>query len=231
MTPLDSSRRQFWIRASGRLRTWSAALGNRLIAGILFAVPLIVTYWVLAFGYRLVNGLSEPWLKTLGLNFPGLGFLITLIAFAALGFMATHVLGRRILDRFETFVLRIPVVASIYAGTKHVIHSLRGTGAESRPKRVVAVEYFAPGSYLFGFVTGRMKEGDSGEGMTVVFVPTAPNPTTGIIIAVPSAQVRDCDMNVEEASKMLVSGGLIMPTRPIKVAPGPRRGSDDHREQ
>lgn len=231
MTPSNSPRRPFWVTATGKLRCWSAALGNRLLAGILFAVPLIVTYWVLAFGYRLVNGLSEPWLKTLGVNFPGLGFLITLVAFAALGFMATHVLGRRILDRFETFILRIPLVASIYAGTKQVIHSLRSTGAESRSKRVVAVEYFAPGSHIFGFATGRMSEGDSGREMTVVFVPTAPNPTTGIIIAVPSSQVRDCDMSVEEASKMLVSGGLIMPARPITVAPGARLGSDDCREK
>lgn len=220
MTTPASAPRPFWRVAAGSLRSWSAVIGNRLIAGIFFAVPLIVTYWVLAFGYRLVNGLSEPWLRTLGLEIPGLGFLITLIAFAALGFMATHVLGRRILDHFERFVLRIPLVASIYAGTKQVIHSLRGAGAESRAKRVVAVEYFAPGSCLFGFATGRMTEGASGDEMTVVFVPTAPNPTTGIILAVPSGQVRDCDMTVEEASKMLVSGGLIMPTRPITVTTG-----------
>ena len=224
MTAPDPAPRPFWRVATARLRSWSAVLGNRLIAGIIFAVPLIVTYWVLAFGYRLVNGLSEPWLKTLGLEIPGLGFLITLIAFAGLGFMATHVLGRRILDRFETFILRIPLVASIYAGTKQVIHSLRGAGTESRSKRVVAVEYFATGSHLFGFATGRMTDSASGDELTVVFIPTAPNPTTGIILAVPSGQVRDCDMTVEEASKMLVSGGLIMPTRPITVTRGRKDG-------
>ena len=74
-----------------------------------------------------------------------------------------------------------------------------------------------PGSYLFGYATGHFTEAGTGREMTTVFVPTAPNPTTGLIFAVPSDQVRDCDLSMEEATKMLVSGGLIMPGRPISV--------------
>jgi uncharacterized membrane protein len=210
--------------ARGRMAHWLTVLGNRLLAGIAFAVPLVVTYWVLSFGYRLINGLSEPWLRTLGLNFPGLGFLITLMAFIGLGFMATHVLGRRVLDRFDRLVLSIPVVSAIYAGTKQLIQSLRGIGANTRSKRVVMVEYFTPGSRLFGFATGQVIEAGTGRELTTIFVPTAPNPTTGIIIAVPTELVIDCDMSVEEVSKMLFSGGLITPMRPIHIgpqAPGP----------
>lgn len=197
-----------------------AAMGNRLLAGIAFAVPLVVTYWVLSAVYHLVNGLSEPWLRAFGLNFPGLGFVITLLLFMALGFMAAHVIGRRVLERFEGILLRIPVVASIYAGAKQILQSLQGVGGAGKFKRVVVVPYPAPGSFLFGFATGTMTDGRTGEELTTVFVPTAPNPTTGLIIVVPSEHVRDCGLTMEEATKMLFSGGLVTPGRPLFVASG-----------
>ena len=200
-----------------RFRRFAGGLGNRLLAGILFAVPLVVTYWVLSFGYGLVTGLSDPWLKAFGVDFPGAGFLITVLAFIALGFMATHVIGRRMLDRFEAFMLRIPVVGSIYSGAKQVLQTIQGVGTSPKPKRAVVVEYLVPGSYLFGYATGHFTEAGTGREMTTLFVPTAPNPTTGLIIAVPSEKVRDCDLTVEEGTKMLVSAGLVTPARPLSV--------------
>jgi uncharacterized membrane protein len=205
----------------GRPARWFALLGNRLLAGIAFAVPLVVTYWVLAFAYRVITGLSEPWLKPFGLNFPGLGFVITLLFFTGLGFMAAHVIGRRLLQRGENFLLRIPVVAAIYAGTKQVLQSLQVGGAAGQAKRVVVVDFLASGSYLIGFATGRFSEAGTAREMTTVFVPTAPNPTTGLIIAVPSDRVRDCDMTMEEATKLLFSGGLVTPQRPLGIHPAP----------
>jgi len=203
-----------------RFPRFLGALGNRLLAGILFAIPLVVTYWVLSFGYGLVTGLSDPWLKAFGVDFPGAGFLITILAFIGLGFMATHVIGRRMLDRFERFMLRIPVAGSIYSGAKQVLQTIQGVGANPKPKRPVVVEYLMPGSYLFGYATGHFTEAGTAREMTTVFVPTAPNPTTGLIIAVPSDKVRACDLSMEEATKMLVSGGLIMPGRPLSVGSG-----------
>jgi uncharacterized membrane protein len=212
-----------------RFARFLGALGNRLLAGILFAIPLVVTYWVLSFGYGLVTGLSDPWLKAFGVDFPGVGFLITILAFVGLGFMATHVIGRRMLDRFEHFMLRIPVAGSIYSGAKQVLQTIQGVGTNPKPKRPVVVEYLMPGSYLFGYATGHFIEAGSGQEMTTVFVPTAPNPTTGLIIAVPSEKVRACDLSMEEATKMLVSGGLIMPGRPLSVGleTGPKNFQTD----
>ncbi|MFM7375398.1 MAG: DUF502 domain-containing protein [Chthoniobacterales bacterium] len=202
-----------------RFRRFAGALGNRLLAGILFAIPLVVTYWVLSFGYGLVTGLSDPWLEAFGVYFPGAGFLITVLVFIALGFMATHVIGRRMLDRFESFMLRIPVIGSIYSGAKQVLQTIQGVGTSPKPKRAVVVEYLVPGSYLFGYATGHFTEAGTGREMTTLFVPTAPNPTTGLIIAVPSEKVRDCDLTVEEGTKMLVSAGLVTPQRPLSVGP------------
>ena len=202
-----------------RLARCLGALGNRLIAGIFFAIPLVVTYWVLSFGYGVVTGLSDPWLKAFGVDFPGAGFVITILAFIGLGFMATHVIGRRLLDRFELFMLRIPVAGSIYSGAKQVLQTIQGVGTGPKPKRAVVVEYLMPGSYLFGYATGHFTEAGSHREMTTVFVPTAPNPTTGLLIAVPAEKVRDCDLTMEEGTKMLVSGGLITPERPLSVGP------------
>jgi hypothetical protein len=122
-----------------------AVLGNRLLAGIAFAIPLVVTYWIVSFGYGLVTGLSDPWLKAFGVDFPGAGFLITIAAFIGLGFMATHVIGRRVLDRFERFMLRIPVVGSIYSGAKQVLQTLQGVGTSPKPKRPVVRGGFRAG--------------------------------------------------------------------------------------
>lgn len=194
------------------------SLGNRLLTGIAFAIPLVVTYWVLSFGYGVVTGLSDPWLKAFGVDFPGAGFVITILAFIGLGFMATHVIGRRLLDRFELFMLRIPFAGSIYSGAKQVLQTIQGVGTGPKPKRAVVVEYLLPGSYLFGYATGHFTEAGSNREMTTVFVPTAPNPTTGLLIAVPADKVRDIDLTVEEATKMLVSGGLITPERPLSVS-------------
>ena len=195
------------------------SLGNRLLTGIAFAIPLVVTYWVLSLGYGVFTGLSDPWLKAFGVDFPGAGFVITILAFIGLGFMATHVIGRRLLDRFELFMLRIPVAGSIYSGAKQVLQTIQGMGTGPKPKRAVVVEYLMPGSYLFGYATGHFTEAGSHREMTTVFVPTAPNPTTGLLIAVPADKVRDCDLTMEEATKMLVSGGLITPDRPLSVSP------------
>ncbi|MEX0679732.1 MAG: DUF502 domain-containing protein [Chthoniobacterales bacterium] len=216
---MTAPREESGERRRGRIARFFGVVGNRLLAGIAFAVPLVVTYWVLAFGYGLVTGLSDPWLKAFGVDFPGAGFLITIMAFIGLGLMAKHVIGRRVLDRFERFMLHIPVAGSIYSGAKQVLQTIQGVGANPKPKRPVVVEYLMPGSYLFGYATGHFTEAGSAREMTTVFVPTAPNPTTGLIIAVPSERVRACDISMEEATKMLVSGGLIMPARPLSVGP------------
>jgi len=196
-------------------------LGHRLLAGVAIAVPLVVTYWALAFAYRLITGLSEPWLKAFGVNFPGLGFVITVLFFLALGFMAAHGVGRRLLERGEALVMRVPLAAPIYAGTKQVLRSLQGGGPARKFQRVVVVDFLGHGSYVIGFATGHFTEAGTGRAMTTVFVPTAPNPTTGLLIAVPSEQLRDCDLTIEEATKMLFSGGLVVPPRPLHVAPMP----------
>src|SRR5438132_9993802 len=99
------------------LRNWRrllAGLRNRLLAGVAVSIPIVVTVWFLNLAYIFINGISEPFLKRFGINYPGVPFLVTLLVLFVIGAMATHVLGRRVLDWCERMLLRVPVVATIY---------------------------------------------------------------------------------------------------------------------
>ncbi len=200
--------------------------GNRLLTGIAVTIPILVTYWVLSFAYGIVNGISAPIFHAFGIEVPGLGFLTTLVVMVSVGFMAAHVIGRRVIDLVERLLLRVPIVATIYAATKQVLDSFSTLRSGSNFKSVVLVEYLTEGSYLVAFATGQLRERDSGREMVMVFVPTAPNPMTGFVIAVPRPKVIECDLTLEEATKLLVSAGLITPGRPVVVGRTPVAGRE-----
>jgi uncharacterized membrane protein len=188
-------------------------LRNKLFAGIVAAIPLIVTFDVLKIAYGVITDISAPFLKKFGADFPGLGFAVTLLMIMGLGFMATNVLGQRMLLGFEKLVLRIPLVATIYAGVKQVIDSVKAFNSGSQFKRVAYVEYPSPGCKLIGFVTGQYYDERLQMDMTSVVIPTAPNPMTGIVIIVESSKVIDSSLSIEEATKLVVSAGLVVPRK------------------
>lgn len=188
-------------------------LRNKLFAGIVAAIPLIVTFDVLRIAYAFINDISEPFLKKFGVDIPGLGFAVTLLMLMGLGFMATNVLGQRMLLGFEKLVLRVPLAATIYAGVKQVIESVKTFNSGTQFKRVAYVEYPSPGCKLIGFVTGHYFDERLKLDMTSVVIPTAPNPMTGIVIVVESSRVIDSSLSIEEATKLVISAGLVVPRR------------------
>jgi len=195
---------------------WRAVLvilRNKLFAGIVAAIPLIVTFDVLKIAYGVITDISEPFLKRAGVDFPGLGFAVTVLMLMGLGFMATNLLGQRMLESFEKLVLRIPLAATIYAGVKQVIDSVKAFNSGSQFKRVAYVEYPSPGCKLIGFVTGQYYDERLRCEMTSVVIPTAPNPMTGIVIVVESSRVIDSSLSIEEATKLVVSAGLVVPRK------------------
>jgi uncharacterized membrane protein len=190
------------------------ALRNKLFAGIVAAIPLIVTFYVLKIAYGFINDISEPFLDKLsGRPIPGLGFAVTLVMLMGLGFMATNVLGQRMLLGFEKLVLRVPLAATIYAGVKQVIDSVKAFNSGTQFKRVAYVEYPSPGCKLIGFVTGQFFDERLRLDMTSVVIPTAPNPMTGLVIVVESSRVIDSSLSIEEATKLIVSAGLVVPRK------------------
>jgi len=194
-------------------------LGNRLLAGILVAVPLVVTILVLNVAYRFIDGLSAPLWMALGLgDVIGLGFITTIAILILIGFMATHVIGRRIIETAEAFFLRLPLIAPLYRAVRQAIESARQMKGSRQFKRVVYIEYPSTGCFLFGFVTGEYHESRTGHEMTLVFLPTSPNPLTGFVLAVPNERVMDSGLSLEQASKLIMSAGLVTPSAEDEIA-------------
>jgi uncharacterized membrane protein len=207
---------------------WVSAIRNRIIAGILVAIPIVVTIWVLNVSYRFIKGISEPLLSKVQLvapdatsNFPGLwanqlpgvSFFVTLILILLLGFMATNVLGKKVLSGFELLLMRIPIVASVYTSVKQVIDSFQSYNDVRQYKRVIYLEYPSEGAKIIGFSTGQFYDPGLECEMTSVIIPTSPNPMTGLLVIVPNDRVTDAGMTMEEATKMIVSAGLVVPKR------------------
>lgn len=208
-------------------------LRNKFLAGLALALPLIITFWILFSIYDLLHGWSKPALEqivsivnefseqpVLNIDDPKLesltnfiGFLFSLLVILGLGFMATNFIGVHIVTAVDKLLLRVPLVAVIYRPLKQVIDAFRGIGATRQNfKRVVFIDYPVPGMRMIGFATGQYCDTQSGKAQTCVLLPTAPSPMTGILVVVDSEKVTDAPISIEDAMKMIISGGLVVPT-------------------
>lgn len=187
-------------------------LRNRLIAGVLIAIPIIVTVWVLQIAFNFISTISLPWLTAVGIQAPkAVAFFVTLLVLLGLGFMATNVAGAKIIAGTERLLLKIPGVAPVFSATKQIIEAFKGMSGPTSFQRVVYVEYPSPGCRLIGFVTGQYFDPAANKELTTIFLPTCPNPITGFVLAVDSENVVDAPFGLDEATKMLVSVGLVTP--------------------
>lgn len=206
-------------------------LRNKLLAGVALALPLVVTFWILQSVYDLLKGWSEPMLEFVATNvnlFAGervidlesegfhqvskfVGVLIPLLVFVFLGVMATNVIGARIVTAMDRLVLRVPVISFIYKTLKQVIDAFKGFGTNQNFKRVVYVDYPATGMRMLGFVTGQFLDTESGQDMTTVFVPGALSVMTGLLLVVETDKLVDAPLSIEDAMKLVFSGGLVVP--------------------
>jgi uncharacterized membrane protein len=204
---------------------------NKFLAGLALALPLVITFVILQFIYSLLHGWSEPivkWFADLANEIAGktvigtedprflmatrfIGVLIPIAALIALGFMATNFIGAHVVTAFDRLMLRIPFVSFIYKSLKQVIDSFKSLGGAQNFKRVAYIDYPVPGMRLIAFVTGQFTDAKSGKAMTAVFIPTAPNPMSGLLLIVDSEKVTDAPLNIEDAMKLIFSGGLLVP--------------------
>ncbi len=191
-----------------------------LVAGILVWVPLAVTYTLL----RFVVGLMDRTLlllprqfrpeELLGFNIPGLGVILTIIVLLITGLLAANFVGRAFVGGWESLLDRIPVVRSIYSAAKNFAEMVFSDSSQSF-KKVLLIEYPRKGLYSLAFQTSTELgevQGRKGEEIVCCFVPTTPNPTSGFIVIVPKKDVTVLDMEVDEALKMIISLGVVVPT-------------------
>jgi len=197
-------------------------LRRYLVAGLLVWVPVGVTLLIIKFLVDLVDqtllllpaGLRPE--NLLGFRIPGLGLVLTAVVVLATGMVVTNLFGRQLVRLGEKLLARIPVVRSIYSSVKQLTETLF-TGSGKSFRKVVLVEYPRRDAWSLAFVTGdstgeiRTK---TGRRMVNVFVPTTPNPTSGFFIMVPSEDVVELDMSVDDGLKMLLSVGVVQPKGP-----------------
>lgn len=196
------------------------ALKKYLITGILVWLPIAVTIWIITYIIsatdRLITFIPAQWQPQnyLGFNIPGLGFLIAVVVLFITGVFAANVLGRKIIEGWDSLLGRIPVVKSIYSSVKKVSESLLSDNSRSF-KTPVLVPFPQPNIWTVAFVSGSLPQavlhGLPDEGYTPVYVPTTPNPTGGYYIMVKNSDIRHLDMSVDEALKYVISLGMVMP--------------------
>jgi uncharacterized membrane protein len=187
---------------------------------MLIVVPFYITYQIVRVLFFYIDGLSQPVIRAwLGYRISGVGFILTLILLYGLGLIATNVFGRSLLRWFEALLLRTPLVKSVYSAAKQVIETVSLPGKD-KFKKVVLIEYPRKGIFAIGFVTGSTPS-LGGRPLLNVFIPSPPNPTTGNIVFVPEGEVMNADLSIEEAIKMIVSGGLVTPKGIDRESPLP----------
>jgi uncharacterized membrane protein len=220
-------------RREKRHRGFGSHLRNRLVIGLLVAFPLVVTI----FFARFVFGVLDRWFRPISVKLfdfaiPGAGMLLALIGLYMLGSLATNVFGSRLLDSFETFLSRLPLISPIYQGARQITEAVQLRGTRDF-KDVVLIRFPHPGVRSIGFVTREFTKatsfGDAGTYM--VFVPTTPNPTSGFLVAAPRDDVEVLGIDVEEGIKLVISGGLLTPDillrSPGQLPPGDTDSSVD----
>ncbi|MFC5740607.1 DUF502 domain-containing protein [Dyella tabacisoli] len=197
-----------------------------LITGLLTFIPLWVTWLVFKFVLGMLAGIGAPLVAalvgTLSFVAPNaaatlsngwltsiVALLITLAALYLIGWLTNRVIGRRLLDAFDGLLARIPVVQTIYGGTKKLMAVLQQK--PSGMQRVVLVDFPRRGMKVVGFVTRVMVEEGTGQEMAAVYIPTTPNPTGGYLEIVPVNELTPTDWTMDQAMAFIISGGAVAP--------------------
>lgn len=195
-------------------------LRRYLVAGLLVWLPVGITYLLLRFLISLMDRslrlLPEPYQpeQWFGVAIPGLGVILTIIVLLVTGLLAANFVGRSVVGGWESLMERIPIVRSIYSAAKNFAEIVFSDSGNAF-KKVLLVEYPRKGIYTLTFQTATEMgevQGRTGEDVVCCFVPTTPNPTSGFIIVVPKKDVIELDMSVDEAAKLIMSLGVVVPT-------------------
>jgi uncharacterized membrane protein len=203
------------------MRGISGSLRRSFIAGLLVTVPFGLTIFILFEVGRWIVGLVsaapakfliKPLSELHPFLFQALTFAIGLIGTVLIvliaGTIAKNYIGQKLLDFSESLISRIPFARTIYTATKQVIETLFVSTGFKGISRVVMFEFPRKGIYSIGFVTGVTRDTASGKRLLGIFLPTAFNPTGGYYMLIPEDEVKELKISVEEAFRIIVSGGL-----------------------
>ena len=198
------------------------ALGRYLVSGILVFAPLGITIWAVGWVVERLDQLLLPRVMAFVypdsdpqiLHTPFVGALFTLLVVILLGMAARHLLRPELLRAWERLLARVPLAGNIYGGIKQLFEAVFTGTDTSRFNRVVLIEYPRQGIYAVAFTTGMARGAVAtalGRTLLNCFVPTTPNPTSGVFVLVPEDEVKTLDLTIEEGFKLVMSAGLVNP--------------------
>ena len=186
---------------------------NKFLTGILTLLPIYITYLLL----RFIIGIAPdiPYLRTI-IFFSNnevladiFEFIGALVVIFIIGLVVSNVVGKRLFTFFESIMEKVPLINTIYTSSRQIMQTLTMPG-KGNFKQVVLIEYPRKGLWTLAFVTAYSKS-KSGEQYVHIFLPTTPNPTSGIMLFVKEKDVRPSGLSIEEGLKTLISGGMIAP--------------------
>lgn len=211
--------------------------GRYILIGILTVAPLTVTWIIFDFLFAQLSRVGKPWVATIARGIapenPGTAQLlqnetfqsfvavgVVLLGLWLLGWVASRVIGRRLIGIFERLIGLIPFVDKVYHATQRFLTIAGGTQGGAR--RVVLIEFPSRDMKVVGFVTKTLVDANSGAQLAAVYVPTAPNPTSGYVEIVPIENLVFIDWTFDEAMAFIVTGGSSAPDRIAYSHPPPR---------
>jgi uncharacterized membrane protein len=201
-----------------------AGIRASFLTGLVIVAPAVLTIWLIQTVIEFVDGKVLPlvpsrvfpdWLT--GISVPGLGLIIFLAFTLIVGWLAKGLIGRSLIAWGEEIVSRMPVVRSIYNGLKQIAETVFAQSSTTF-NRACLIQYPRPGLWAIAFISTDTK-GELAQNLNAtekhlsVFLPTTPNPTSGFLLFVPESQVILLDMSIEEAAKLVISAGLVVPDR------------------
>jgi uncharacterized membrane protein len=198
----------------GRLRGY-------FLAGLVVVAPIAITIWIAWWFVSLFDRWVKPLIPDaynpdnyLPFTVPGVGLVFTVVVITIIGFFTANLVGRSILSWWERILERMPVLRSIYRGTKQIFTTALSQGSRNF-KSVGLLEYPRKGVHVVAFIARELDSGElgltPGSPMLACFMPTTPNPTSGFLFFVHRDEVRILDISVEDAAKLVISAGLVLP--------------------
>ncbi len=188
--------------------------------GVLTLLPLAITIYVFFLVFTFLDNLIGSLIMAIfDYRVPGAGFAAGILLIFLVGFIASNIIGKRLVALGDNIFQRLPLARGIYSSARQIIDAFTVQGKDAFQK-VVLLEYPRKGLYVLGFVTstsrGEIQEKTEEETISI-FVPTTPNPTSGMLILAPRSEITELKMSIEEGMKVIVSGGLVSPPGAAKV--------------
>ena len=187
--------------------------------GLLISAPIGATIYITIFIVEFIAGLVPQRFnpngllpEIIGYEIPGLELIIAFLSFILIGLIFSTLFGKAILGYFDNLITRIPFAGNVYKAIKQITETF--SNADAAYQKVVLIEYPRKDIYAIGFMTGETK-GEIKDRKKIdivnVFVPTTPNPTSGFLLFIPKEDAVELDMSVEDAIKLVVSAGMVVP--------------------